>query len=56
MQGHNQLYAHISLSLSVVTIGGIELANKIRKVQFDTSTIEQTGARVQQIQEAVLAA
>jgi transposase-like protein len=39
-----------------VTISGIELAHKIRKGQFDTSTVKQTGVRPQQLWEAVLAA
>jgi transposase-like protein len=41
---------------AVVTISGIELAHKIVKDQFDTSTVEQTGIRAQQLWEAVLAA
>jgi hypothetical protein len=39
-----------------VRISGIELAHKIKKNQFDTSTVEQTGVRAQQLLEAVLAA
>ena len=39
-----------------VIISGIELARKIKKVQFDTPTVEQTGARAQQLWEDVLAA
>jgi transposase-like protein len=38
-----------------VTISGIELARKIKKEQFDISTVEQAGVRVQQLWEAVLA-
>ena len=38
------------------TISGIELAHKIKKDQFDTTTDEQTGVRAQQLWEAVLAA
>jgi transposase-like protein len=41
---------------AVVTISGIELAHKIKKGQFDTSTVEQSGVRAQQLWEAVLAA
>jgi transposase-like protein len=44
------------LDNAVVTISGIELAHKMRKKQFDTSTVEQTGVRAQQLWEAVLAA
>jgi transposase-like protein len=40
---------------AVVKISGIELAHKIRKKQFDTSTVEQTGGRAHQLWEAVLA-
>lgn len=40
---------------AAVTISGIELAHKIKKEQFDTSTIEQTGVQAQQMWEAVLA-
>lgn len=42
---------------AAVTISGVELAQKIRKGQFDTSAvIEGEGARVRQMWEAVLAA
>jgi hypothetical protein len=41
---------------AAVTIRGIELAHKIKKGQFDTSTVEEAGARGQQLWEAVLAA
>ena len=41
---------------AAVTISGIELAHKIKKEQFDTSTLEQTGVRAHQRWEAVLAA
>lgn len=42
---------------AAVTISGIELAQKIRKVQFDTSAvIVIEGASVQQLWEAMLAA
>ncbi|MGA9774142.1 MAG: IS6 family transposase [Blastocatellia bacterium] len=40
---------------AAVTIRGIELANKIRKGQFDTSELRLEKARVQEIWEAVLA-
>ena len=39
-----------------VTLGGIELANKIKKGQFDTSEIVGLGAMILQVWEAVLAA
>jgi transposase-like protein len=38
-----------------VTISGIELAQKIRKGQFDSSAINQEGLRAQKMWEAVLA-
>ena len=41
---------------AAVTISGIELAHKIKKGQFDTSTVEHPGVRAQQLWEAVLAA
>lgn len=34
---------------AVVTTSGIELAHKIRKGQFNTSTVEQTGGRAHQL-------
>src|SRR5262249_11279856 len=39
-----------------VTLGGIEMANKIKKGQFDTSGITGPGARILQVWEAVIAA
>jgi transposase-like protein len=39
-----------------VTLSGIELANKIKKGQFDTSGITSPGAMIPQVWEAVLAA
>jgi hypothetical protein len=39
-----------------VTLSGIELANKIKKGQFDTSEITNPGAMILQVWEAVLAA
>ncbi len=41
---------------AVVTISGIELAEKIKKGQFDTTAVHQVGALVGQVWEAVLAA
>jgi transposase-like protein len=41
---------------AAVTISGTELAHKIKKGQFDTSTVEEAGVRAQQQWEAVLAA
>jgi hypothetical protein len=41
---------------AAVTLGGIELAAKIKKEQFDTSAIIQPGAAILQVWEAVLAA
>ena len=45
-----------SFSNAAVTLSGIELAQKIRKGQFNTSSISQAGAVVPQVWEAVLAA
>jgi len=39
-----------------VTLSGIELANKIKKGQFDTSEITGPGAIILQVWEAVLIA
>ena len=39
-----------------VTLSGIELANKIKKGQFDTSEITSPGAMILQVWEAVLSA
>jgi transposase-like protein len=39
-----------------VTLSGIELANKIKKGQFDTSEITGPGAMILQVWEAMLAA
>jgi transposase-like protein len=39
-----------------VTLSGIELANKIKKGQFDTSEITGLGAMILQVWEAALAA
>ena len=39
-----------------VTLSGIELANKIKKGQYDTSEITGPGAMILQIWEAALAA
>jgi transposase-like protein len=39
-----------------VPLSGIELANKIKKRQFDTSEITRPGAMILQVWEAVLAA
>ena len=41
-------------SNAVVTLSGIELAQKIRKGQFDTTSVHQAGALVGQVWEAVL--
>lgn len=41
---------------AAVTLSGIELAQKIRKGQYDTTSISQLGAPVPQVWEAVLAA
>jgi hypothetical protein len=43
-------------SNAAVTLSGIELAQKIRKGQFDTIAVHQAGALVGQVWEAVLAA
>jgi hypothetical protein len=39
-----------------VTLSGIELANKIKKGQFDTSEVTSPGAMILQVWEAALAA
>ena len=39
---------------AAITISGIELIHKIRKGQYDTSKISQSGVRVAQLWEAVL--
>ena len=39
-----------------VTLSGIELANKIKKGQFDTSEITRPGAMILQVWETALAA
>jgi len=39
-----------------ITLSGIEMANKIKKGQFDTSEITGTGAMILQVWEAALAA
>ncbi len=43
------------LENATITISGIELAHKIKKEQFDTAIVEQTGMRTPQLWEAVLA-
>ena len=43
-------------SNAAVTLSGIELTQKIRKGQFNTSSISQAGAVVPQVWAAVLAA
>ena len=40
---------------AAVTISGIELAHKIKKEQFDISTVEQTGVGAQEFWAAALA-
>jgi transposase-like protein len=45
-----------TLGNAEVTLSGIELANKIKKGQFDTSEIINSGAMILQVWEAVLAA
>ena len=45
-----------SISNAAVTLSGIELAQKIKKGQFNTASISQAGAVVPQVWEAVLAA
>jgi hypothetical protein len=39
-----------------VTLSGIEMANKIKKGQFDTSEINGPGTMILQVWESVLAA
>jgi hypothetical protein len=43
-------------SNAAVTLGGIELAAKIKKEQFDTSAATQPGTAIPQVWEVVLAA
>ncbi|MDQ3652270.1 MAG: IS6 family transposase [Acidobacteriota bacterium] len=45
-----------SFSNAAVTLSGIELAQKIKKGQYDTSSISQAGALVPQVWESVLTA
>ena len=45
-----------SFSNATVTLGGIELAAKIKKEQFDTSVVIQPGTTILQVWEAVLGA
>ncbi len=45
-----------SFSNAAVTLSGIELAQKIKKGQFNTASISQAGAGGPQVWEAVLAA
>jgi putative transposase len=45
-----------SFSNAAVTLSGIELVQKIKKGQFNTSAVHQAGALVLQVWEAVLAA
>jgi transposase-like protein len=45
-----------TLGSAEVTLSGIELANKIKKGQFDTSEIAGPGAMILQVWEAVIAA
>ena len=43
-----------SVNNASITLSGIELAQKIRKGQFDTTSVHQAGALVGQVWEAVL--
>ncbi len=45
-----------SVNNASITLSGIELAQKIKKGQFDTSSISREGMRVQQVWQSVLAA
>ena len=45
-----------TLGNAEVTLSGIEMANKIKKRQFDTSEITGPGAMILQVWEAALAA
>ena len=45
-----------TLGIAEVTLSGIEVANKIKKGQFDTSEITGPGAMILQVWEAALAA
>ena len=62
-QGHRRIKQRIYPMLgfkrfanAAITISGIELAQRIRKGQFDTSQTAQSRVRVPQVWEAVLAA
>jgi hypothetical protein len=46
----------LSLEPKAIELSGIELANKIKKGQFDTSEITGPGAMILQVWEAALAA
>ena len=55
-QRYSPMLGFKSFSNAAVTLSGIELAQRIRKGQFNTASISQGGALVPQVWEAVLAA
>ncbi len=55
-QRYSPMLGFKSVNNASITLSGIELEQKIKKGQFDTSSISQEGMQVQQVWEAVLAA
>src|SRR3712207_8683147 len=55
-QRYSPMLGFKSFSNAAVTLSGIELAQKIKKGQFNTASISQGGAVVLQVWAAVLAA
>jgi hypothetical protein len=56
VQRHYSRLGFKKFNNAAVTLGGIELAAKIKKEQFDTSAVIQPGTAIPQGWEAVLAA
>src|SRR3712207_5664406 len=55
-QRYSPMLGFKSVSNAAVTLSGIELAQKIKKGQFETSAVDQAGALVPEVWAAVLAA
>ena len=55
-QRYYRMLGFKSFSNAAVTLSGIEIVQKIKKGQFDTSAVDQAGALVLQVCEAVVAA
>ena len=55
-QSYYPMLGFKSVNNASITLSGIELAQKIKKGQFDTSSISREGMRVQQVWQSVLAA